>query len=103
MQIGERLKLSRDPGHVTDNFNAEYTCQARTNVFEAVSRRVAIVSEGVPTFIGDFVYYAEQSQNQDEASHVYIDFAVLSNPPYQVCRHFSLLLPIKRLLSIQLR
>lgn len=80
IQIGERLKLARgvETASSRDNFNAEYTCQARTNLFESISRRVSIVSEGMPTFIGEQIYYATANRHLD------IEFAVLSSPPYQV-------------------
>lgn len=78
VQIGERLKLARDLSR-SDNFNAEYTCQARTTVFESISRRVVLVSEGVPTFIGDMIYYSSGASQP-----LNIEFTILSNPPYQV-------------------
>lgn len=85
IQIGERLNLIRDsevsPSFeptVRDNFNAEYTCQARSSVFNTISRRLSIITEGLPTIIGDPVYYAGSNKETD------VDFTVLSNPPYEV-------------------
>lgn len=77
VQIGEKLNL-RKKGETVNHLNAEYTCQARSTVFKTISTRTSVITQGLPTIIGESIFYSACEHDVD------IDITVLSNPAYQV-------------------
>ena len=54
--------------------DGKYTCKVRSGKFKVISSSTYIISEGVPSVIGDETFYAEEKKDST------IEFTVLSNP-----------------------
>lgn len=62
--------------------DGKYTCKVRSAKFKVISSSTYVISEGVPTVIGDETFFIEEKKD------LTIDFTVLSNPRLlQVSRH----------------